>query len=261
MSLPVTLDISGPIATLTLNRPDKLNALTHEMGDRVVEAVRTLNANRDVRVLVVRGAGRAFSAGGDLDWLLENSRRSEAENRQGMEAFYRKFLSLRELEVPAIAMVHGRATGAGFCFALGCDLRVASHDAIFSANFVRVGLNPGMGGSYSLTQSLGPALASELILTGREVFADEALSLGLIARMVTPEELEATTYALAQQIAANAPIAIRHAKAALRLAQTEELGVVLEREAGGQAECFASQDLLEGVEAARGRRAPVFKGR
>jgi enoyl-CoA hydratase/carnithine racemase len=260
MSLPVTLDISGPLATLTLNRPDKLNALTHEMGDRVVEAVRTLNANRDVRVLVVRGAGRAFSAGGDLDWLLENARRSEAENRAGMEAFYRKFLSLRELEVPAIAMVHGRATGAGFCFALGCDLRIASHDAIFSANFVRVGLNPGMGGSYTLTQNLGPALASELILTGREVFADEALSLGLISRMVTPEELEATTYALAQQIAANAPVAIRHAKAALRLAQTEELGVVLAREAGGQAECFASQDLLEGVDAARARRAPVFQG-
>jgi enoyl-CoA hydratase/carnithine racemase len=260
MSLPVILDISGPIATLTLNRPDKLNALTHEMGDRVVEAVRALNADRAVRVLVVRGAGRAFSAGGDLDWLLENSRRSEAENREGMEAFYKKFLSLRELDVPAIAMVHGRATGAGLCFALGCDLRVASHDAIFSANFVRVGLNPGMGGSYTLTQNLGPALASELVLTGREVFADEALSLGLISRMVTPEDLEATAYALARQIAANAPMAVRHAKAALRLAQTEPLDVVLAREAAGQAECFASQDLVEGVEAARARRAPAFLG-
>ena len=260
MSLPVTLDISGAVATLTLNRPDKLNALTHEMGDMVVEAVRQLNANRAVRVLVVRGNGRAFSAGGDLDWLLDNARKPEAENREGMEAFYKKFLSLRDLDVPAIAMVHGRATGAGFCFALGCDLRVASHDAIFSANFVRVGLNPGMGGSYSLMQALGPSLASELIMTGREVFADEALSLGLISRMVTPEELEATTYALAQEIAANAPIAVRHAKAALRLAQTEPLDTVLAREAGGQAECFASRDLIEGVEAARARRPAAFTG-
>lgn len=261
MSLPVILDISGAVATLTLNRPSKLNALTHEMGDLVVEAVRKLNATPEVRVLVVRGEGRAFSAGGDLDWLLENARRSEAENREGMEAFYKKFLSLRELAVPAIAMVHGRATGAGFCFALGCDLRVASHDAIFSANFVRVGLNPGMGGSYSLKQALGPSLANELILTGREVFADEALNLGLISRMVTPEELEATTYKLAQQIAANAPLAVRHAKAALRLAETAPLDVVLAREAQGQAVCFASADLLEGVEAARARRPAAFQGR
>lgn len=260
MSLPVLLDISGPVATLTLNRPDKLNALTHEMGDRVVEAVRTLNASPDVRVLVVKGQGRAFSAGGDLDWLLENSRRPEAENREGMEAFYRKFLSLRELNVPAIAMMHGRATGAGLCFALACDLRVATHDAILSANFVRVGLNPGMGGSYSLTQILGPALASELILTGREVFADEALSLGLITRMVTPEDLESTTYGLASTIAANAPVAVRHAKAALRLAQSSPLDLVLAREAEGQAACFASRDLIEGVDAARSRRTPAFKG-
>ncbi len=260
MSLPVILDISGPIATLRLNRPEKLNALTHEMGDLVVEAVRTLNADPSVRVLVVRGEGRAFSAGGDLDWLLENARRSEAENRTGMEAFYKKFLSLRELNVPAIAMVHGRATGAGFCFALGCDLRVSSHDAIFSANFVRVGLNPGMGGSYALTQLLGPGLASELILTGRDVFAEEALNLGLVTRMVTPEQLEATTYALAQQIAGNAPLAVRHAKAALRLAQTEPLDAVLAREAEGQAACFASQDLIEGVDAARGRRPANFHG-
>lgn len=261
MSLPVTLDISGPIATLTLNRPEKLNALTHDMGDLVVEAVSRLNAEREVRVLVVRGAGRAFSAGGDLDWLLENARRSQAENRAGMEAFYQKFLSLRRLEVPAIAMIQGRATGAGFCFALGCDLRVASHDAIFSANFVRVGLNPGMGGSYSLTKLLGPGLASELILTGRDVFAEEALELGLITRMVTPEDLESTTYALAEQIAANAPLGVRHAKAALLLAQTAPLEQVLAREAEGQAECFASRDLSEGVEAARSRRAPDFKGR
>ncbi len=261
MSLPVVLDISGVIATLTLNRPDKLNALTHEMGDMVVEAVRTINAIPDIRALVVKGAGRAFSAGGDLDWLLDNARRTEAENREGMEAFYKKFLSLRDLNVPTIAMIHGRATGAGFCFALGCDLRVASHDAIFSANFVRVGLNPGMGGSYALTRMLGPGLASELVLTGREVFADEALTLGLVSRMVTPEELEATTFALAGQIAANAPLAVRHAKASLRLAQTETLDRVLAREAHGQAVCFASQDLIEGVEAARSRRAPAFQGR
>lgn len=261
MTMPVTLDISGAIATLTLNRPDKLNALTHEMGDQVVEAVSTLNARPDVRALVVRGAGRAFSAGGDLDWLLENARRSPAENRAGMEAFYQKFLSLRELHVPAIAMVHGRATGAGFCFALGCDLRVASHDAVFSANFVRVGLNPGMGGSYALTQMLGPAMARELILTGREVFADEALALGLVSRMVTPEALEETTYALAQQVADNAPLAVRHAKAALRLAETHPLDTVLAREAEGQAACFASSDLVEGVEAARARRRPAFLGR
>lgn len=261
MSLPVILDISGPIATLRLNRPEKLNALTHEMGDLVVETVKALNADPAVRVLVVRGEGRAFSAGGDLDFLLENARKSEAENREGMEAFYRKFLSLRDLKVPAIAMVHGRATGAGFCFAMGCDLRVASHDAIFSANFVRIGLNPGMGGSYTLTKALGPGLARELIFTGREVFADEALALGLISRMVTPEELEATTYALAEQIAANGPIAVRHAKAALRLAETESLDVVLRREAEGQAACFASEDLLEGVAAIRDRRPAEFQGR
>lgn len=260
MSQPVTLDISGAVATLTLNRPEKLNALTHEMGDRLVEAVATLNATPAVRAVVVRGEGRAFSAGGDLDWLLENARRPEAENRAGMEAFYRKFLSLRELAVPAIAMVHGRATGAGFCLALGCDLRVASHEAIFSANFVKVGLNPGMGGSYTLTHLLGPGLASELVYTGRDVFAQEALELGIIQRMVMPEDLEAAAYGFAEAIARNAPLAVRHAKQALLMAQTRPLSEVLGREAEGQAACFASTDLIEGVEAARARRAPVFRG-
>ena len=170
----------GAIGILSLNRPAKLNAMTDAMGDALQALVPELNADPELRCLLVTGEGRAFSAGGDLDFLETNSRRDPAENEPTMKAFYTKFLAIREVEVPTIALLHGRATGAGLCFALGCDMRLAADDALLSVNFVRVGLTPGMGGTWSLERLVGPARAAELLFTGRTVTAAEALTMGLV---------------------------------------------------------------------------------
>lgn len=256
----IRLEIRDAIALITLARPEKLNALTHEMGDAIQAAVDRLNADRSVRAVLVKGEGRSFSAGGDLDFLRDNATRSEAENARGMRAFYEKFLSLRRLEVPSIAVLHGRATGAGLMFALGCDMRVASEDALVAANFVRVGLNPGMGGTSLLERLVGPARAAELLFTGRDVAMGEALAIGLVNHVVQGDRLEETAWQLAESIARNAPIAVRETKAILRQ-QVGSLQEALALEAAGQAKCFATEDLLEGIQAIQERRKPQFSGR
>lgn len=255
----VRFETIGPIAFITLARPDKLNALTHAMGDAVRAHVAGINADPAVRAVIVRGEGRAFSAGGDLDFLRENAARTEAENQAGMREFYAKFLSLRDLEVPSIALIQGRATGAGLSFAMGCDLRVASEDAKVSANFVRVGLNPGMGATYLLERLIGPARAAELVFTGRDVEMGEALAIGLVNHVVQADRLEAVGIELAERIAANAPVAVRRTKALMRR-DSDALSRALDGEAAGQAACFATEDLQEGIRAIQERRPPRFTG-
>lgn len=256
----VRTEIRDSVGILTLARPDKLNALTHEMGDLVQAAVDRFNADPEVRVVLVQGEGRSFSAGGDLDFLRDNAQRSQAENTLGMRAFYDKFLSLRRLEVPSIAVLQGRATGAGLTLALGCDMRVAAEDAVVAANFVRVGLNPGMGGTYLIERLVGPGRAAELVFTGRDVPMGEALAIGLVNHVVQAALLEETAWQLAQAIARNAPVAVRRTKAIMSLA-VGSLSDALDLEAAGQAACFASEDLLEGIRAIQERRRPQFTGR
>lgn len=256
----VRYETQDAVGILTLSRPDKLNALTHAMGDRVQEAVARFNADPGVRVVLLRSEGRSFSAGGDLEFLRENAERSVAENTAGMRAFYEKFLSLRRLVVPSIAVVQGRATGAGLTLALGCDMRVAADDAVMAANFVKVGLNPGMGGTYLIERLVGPARAAELVFTGRDVEMGEALAIGLVNHVVQPERLEETAWKLAESIARNAPLAVRRTKAILN-ERVSELSRALDLEAAGQAECFASEDLLEGIRAIQERRRPQFSGK
>lgn len=257
----ITYNREGAIGVLSLNRPDKLNAMTHEMGDAIRALVPQLNADRDLRVLVVRGEGRAFSAGGDLRFLEENSRRAPSENEEVMVDFYTKFLALREVEVPTIAAIHGRATGAGLCLALGCDMRFAAEDALLSLNFVRVGLSPGMAGTWNLPRLVGPARAAELLFTGRLVPAAEALSIGLVNGVFAPDQVLGGVMVLAAQIAEGAPNAVRSTKALLRQAEDLPLEDALGAEAHAQAMCFASQDLAEGIAAIREKRPPRFEGR
>lgn len=248
----------GPIGILTLDRPDKLNAMTHEMGDRLVALLAGEAGAPDLRCLVLCAEGRAFSAGGDLAFLEANAARSEAENTEEMRRFYGKFLAIREAAVPTIALVQGRATGAGLCLALACDLRMAAADALLSFNFVRLGLTPGMGGTWTLPRIVGQATALELALTGRTVGADEARSLGLVSRVVAPDELLPEGLRLAAEIAAGAPAAVRATKALLRQPAEQPLAAALDAEARAQAVCFAGAELGEGLQAIRERRAPRY---
>jgi enoyl-CoA hydratase len=230
------------------------------MGDALQALVPELNADPELRCLLVTGEGRAFSAGGDLDFLEENSRRSPAQNEADMQAFYRKFLAIRQVEVPTIALLHGRATGAGLCFALGCDMRLAAEDALLSVNFVRVGLTPGMGGTWTLSRLVGPALAAELLFTGRTVAAAEAKALGLVSGVYPADRLFEAGMGLACQIAEAAPGAVKATKRLLRENATRDLDEALDAEALAQATAFASEDLKEGIAAIRERRSAWFSG-
>jgi enoyl-CoA hydratase len=257
----IRLEVEGHVAELTLARPETRNAQTEAMGVEVERAVGELNANEDVRAVLVRGEGKAFCAGGDLTFIDARTQSSADENNAAMLRFYRLFLSVRKLAVPSIALLHGAARGAGVCFALACDLRLCAADTSLALNFVRIGLHPGMGASWLLPRLVGPANAAELLLTGRSIDAAEALRIGLVNRVVAPEELLRAGRELAAEIAVSAPIAVRQTKRSLAATFDRSLDQALEEEAAAQAVDYASQDLVEGVRAAREKRSPSFSGR
>ena len=254
------LEIEPPLGRLTFNRPEKRNAMSPEMGDEVAEAVARINEQRDVRAMVVTGAGKVFSAGGDLDMILELTKISERESAAHMAAYYRKYFSLRDIAVPTIAMINGHAIGAGLCVALGCDLRTISADAKVGLTFVRLGLNVGMGGTYTLPRLIGLGPAAELLFTGELITAGRAAELGLVNRVCPREELEEETQKLARTIAANGPEALRQTKRSLYEGLAGDLDHVFECEAQGQSRCYQTQDIHEGVAAVRQKRSPEFRG-
>lgn len=258
MSL-VLFEQQGPIGKIILNKPEQLNAINPEMGDELKALIPQLNQNKDLRVVILTGAGKAFSAGGNLQFILDRTQRNSEQNKQDMIEFYSKFLSIRNIEVPTIAMMQGPAIGAGFCVALACDLRVASENAKMGVNFAKIGLSSGMGGLYFLTKLLGPAGAADLLFTGRTLDAKEAKELKLINQICPNDQLEKVTLDLANQIAANAPIALRIMKKGISKAVIGDLMDVFDYESSGQAQCFNSHDLKEGIQAIQEKRTPLFK--
>src|SRR4051794_10670232 len=176
------------VALLVLDNPDQRNAMTDDMTRSWGVAVDELAADRDVRVVVVTGAGTAFCSGGDPRWIAGEPDATVDQLRTRMIGFYRAWLAIRRLEVPTIAAVNGPAVGAGLCLALACDLRYAASGALLSAPFVRLGMNPGMAATYLLPDVVGDANARELLLTGRSVDAAEARELGLVTRVFADDD-------------------------------------------------------------------------
>ena len=254
----VTLE-EGGVAVLTLNNPQQLNALTVAMGEQFVSALRGMDWAA-ARALVVTGAGRAFSAGGDLEFLRRRAADTPARNAMAMRAFYDRFAVAlrREVPVPTLAAINGHAIGAGLCLALAADMRVASASASLGITFVGLGLHPGMGATHFLPRLVGPQAAARMCLTGEPVSGAEAARIGLVLEAVAPEEVLPRTLALARQVAAQAPVAVRSCARTLRLAQDEGLDRALWREADAQAQCYAGADLREGVEAVAAKRKPVW---
>ena len=255
----VTLERDGHVATLTLNDPDRRNVMTRDMGEMFTERVAALRDDRDVRAVIITGAGKAFAAGGDFSMLEKLAARGASggeANRIALEMqnFYSLYLSVRNLEVPSIAAVNGAAIGAGLCFALGCDLRIVSSSARLSLNFASLGLHPGMGGTWTLPRLVGPAMAAELLYSGRVIDPEEAVRIGLMNRSVAPEDVLSNAQALAHQIAAAAPVAIRGTKRALAASAGSNLEHQLEIEGTEQAFCFETKDVQAGLAAARERR-------
>ena len=258
----------GDVVTLTFNDPTRLNAMTQAMGEAFSAAITALAADARLRAVVLTGAGRAFSAGGDLAMIearaaqgAESGPRGRGQIRDGMRAFYQLFLAVRDLPCPVIAAINGAAIGAGLCVALACDVRIASSEAKLGLNFTQLGLHPGMGATWTLPRLVGPARAAEILFSSRVFSGGEAAAIGLVNRAVAPAEVLPAARTLAAEFAAAAPLAVRGVKRALRRSDQASLEDQLGFEAQEQAACFESRDVHEGLAAARERRAPKFEGR
>ena len=256
----IRLVVAGPVAELVLARPAARNAMTDAMGAEVAHAVAAINASATVRVVLMRGEGEAFSAGGDFAMLAQRARATPDENRVAMRGFYASFLTVRALRVPTVAVIAGSAIGAGLCLAMACDLRLAASHVKLAASFVRVGLHPGMGATWLLPRLVGPAIAAELLLTGRAIDAAEALRIGLVNQVHAAEALDGAAWALARELAAAAPLAVARTKATLAGALERTMDDALACEAEAQALDFGTADLGEALQAAAERRAPTFRG-
>lgn len=259
---PVLVEIAERIGTVTLNRPDRLNALDGGLAVALADALERLAEDADVRGIVITGAGRAFCAGADLQYLSDLIERGDvAEAAVLVQSGDRVLHAIRAAPKPVIGAVNGPAAGGGANLALACDLRIASERASIGQTFNRVGLAPDWGGTYLLPRLVGPARAAELIFTGRMVDAAEAERLGLFNRVVPEERFDAEVRALARTLAAKPPRAIARAKAALVRSLHADLDEMLELELRAQKECFATDDAREGVRAFLERREPRYRGR
>jgi enoyl-CoA hydratase len=246
------------VAILTLNDPKRKNALTVEMGEQFLEAVGQIREDTRLRAVVLRGAGDAFSAGGDFRFLLDRTNDSPVQNSAEMRKFYDRFLQIRSVPVPTIAAMHGPAIGAGLCLALACDLRICAEEAKLGATFVGLGLHPGMGATHFLPQLVGPQVAGRLMLTGEVILGWEAQRLGLVLEALPTDAVIPRGLTLARQIAAQGPVAVRSCVRSLRNIQDRNLEQDLWREADAQAHCYATADLKIGLDAIRTREKPRF---
>ncbi len=248
------------VVRLVLDNPDQRNAMSDQMTASWVEAIHALAADPSVRVVVVTGEGSAFCSGGNTGWIASEPDAEVDYLRTRMLAFYRAWLSIRALEVPTIAAVNGPAIGAGLCLALACDIRYAAEGARMSAPFVKLGMNPGMAATYLLPNAVGEANARELLLTGRTIDAEEALSLGLVSRVFPADGFGVAVAEIAAGIASTAPIPSRYTKLALRDGGHQDLEACVQWEALAQPITLATADLQEGIRAAREKRTPQFRG-
>ena len=256
-------EVKDAIATLTLNRPERLNAMGGTLRDDLYDAVLRASGATHVRVIVVTGAGKGFCSGGDVKAMNEvKEGRAERPLIDKVAPLRdRVLLAMRDAPQPVIAAVNGAAAGAGMNLALGCDIRLASTAAKFTQAFVKRGLHPDWGGTYFLPRIVGMAKACELIFTGEIIDAQTALGLGIVSAVHPPEELMPATYELARKIAAGPPIAIRLAKRALYHGLDVDLRSALEFETFAQNIASETEDAREGIRAFVEKRPAVFKGR
>jgi len=247
----------GRVVKITLNRPHVLNAQNADMGDRFAEAIDEIATKYDnVGAVVITGAGKAFSAGGDLQFLQDRHLDTPSRNAQIMRRFYQRFLCVRNLQVPVIAAINGPAVGAGLCFALACDVRIATPEARMGFTFVGLSLHPGMGCTHFLPQIVGPQIAARMLLTGEIVTGEQAYKEGLVAAL--DEDPVSAALIMAEKMARQGPAAVRTCVRTLRNQGDQGLEAALWREADAQAQCYASADLMEGVTAIQEKRKPQF---
>lgn len=259
MSEAVRYHSEGAIGVITLDRPDNRNSMTPELLDAFSAASAGARGDSSIRALVVTGTGTCFSSGADFKSNLQRDEGAAPHERS--YAMYVPFLSLLDIEVPVIGALNGHTVGGGFGLALVCDMRIGALEAKYGANFVKLGLAPGMAISYLLPRLVGVARANELLLSGRLVDGAEAERIGILNRAVPAAETLSAAMELARTIAGNAPLAVKYTKAAIRRGLALTVREAAMQEAVAQAETLATEDCKEGIAALLAKREPVFTGR
>ena len=250
------------VTTMTLNRPEKLNAFSGTMREDLLASLRAAAADPACRVVVITGAGRGFCAGGDVEFMRSlQAVHDVAGMRKLLGAGRDVVTQIVEMDKPVIASINGVAAGAGCNLALACDYRIASEHAKLGETFVRIGLHPDWGGTWLLPRVVGRSRAIELMMTGRIVDASEALAIGMVDRVVPAGDLTAETDTLARSIASGPPIAIAAIKRAVRASERNDLASQIEIETEHQVRAFESADAAEGMAAFFEKRPPKFQGR
>ncbi|HEX7708770.1 MAG TPA: enoyl-CoA hydratase-related protein [Thermoanaerobaculia bacterium] len=259
--MSITTSVESFVATITLNRPEKLNSFSGTMREELRKALLACDQDAGVRAVVITGAGRAFCAGGDVDYMAGlQKQRDFTAFRRLLDAGRDVILQIVTMRTPVIAAVNGVAAGAGCNLALACDYRIASEQAKLSQSFVRIGLHPDWGGTWLLPRLVGRSRAFEIMASGRMVTAEEALRLGMVDRVVPGDDLQPETAQLATLVAAAPPLAISGIKRALAAPEIEALRNQLELEAEHQLRCFSSNDAAEGMAAFFEKRTAQFSG-
>lgn len=255
--MTVRVEREGALALVTLARPERLNALTPEMMEQLAEATVTLQKDRDVRAVLLRGEGRAFCAGADVGTMKGLDVLS---GRQRIQRAHRVIAGLANLDKPVVAVVRGATVGVGWSLALACDLILASENASFSLVFKKIGLAPDGAAAYFLTQYIGLLRARELMMSARTVPAAEALQLGMVNEMLPDDRLDERALALARELAESATFALAMGKRLFRGAMQPSLEAFLDLEAHVQNVVLQSADRQEGVAAFLEKRKPNFVG-
>jgi len=259
------IEIDGEIGTLTLDRPDAFNAMSPEMIGEMTVAFSWLADLAPLRALVVTGSGKAFCAGGDVNWFRTGVEDSEidlpSQVRRGAEALHTAIVDLRRIPYPVIAAVNGPAAGAGFSLALACDTRIASEAAFFACAYGRIGASPDGGMTYFLPRVVGPSRALEILLNDPNMSAADALAEKLVAEVVAPDELMDRARAKAEKLGAKAPHYVRTAKRLVGQSIENSLTEHLQLERHGIADSMATEDLRAGVTAFFAGEKPEFSGR
>ena len=256
--------VKDGVAVLTLNRPDRLNAMSRPMLDALLEALPRLAEDPEIGVVVLTGAGRGFCAGGDVKAMAEGNElggHTMEEKAQALRSRMETSRWLHEMPKPTIAMMRGPAAGAGLSLAMACDLRIASDTIRLGTAFARVGYSGDFGGSYYLTQLVGTAKARELYFTADLLDAQQALGLGLVNRVVADARLEEETMALASRLARGPRVAYRYMKRNMNAAESASLKEMLDLEAWHHTRTGMTEDHREAARAFVEKREPQFKGR
>jgi 2-(1,2-epoxy-1,2-dihydrophenyl)acetyl-CoA isomerase len=258
------IEIDGPIGTMTLNRPDSLNAMSPQMIGELPVAASWLADRAPIRALIVTGAGRAFCSGGDVNWFKQGvddeSVDLPSEVRRAAEVLHQAIIDFRRLPYPTIAAINGPAAGAGMSLALSCDFRIASDDAFLAIAYGRIGASPDGGMTYFLPRVVGPSKALELALNDPNLDARAAMDEGLVSEVVPAGELIPRAREKAMKLATRAPYYVRMAKRLLHESIEHSLPDHLQLERHGIADSMATEDLRRGVTAFFAGEQPEFKG-